>query len=451
MFKKIGWTTTDIVIIALTFIAFLALLKMPIKVRTYGDRYFHEEAKIMSNVIMGRDSAEHIRITRAPGPDFFYTIPYLFVNPQKGNIGYWQAAIIWTGLWMCYSMLLLRRAARNLFGEQSGKMVVFLIFIIPIHIYYSLGIVAEGLAFVAVCTLMYGWTDWKKKGYSLFYKTRGWWLLCIGLIALVLARPNALLIVPILICLLLLPKKWSKWVEQASRKGAIAALVVFCVVFGGITKGVKSLHPPTKTLNQEELLSFVALHGRFQMRNEPMDWRYWQHDIRVGSKDYQDWCIQKDSLTKEIAVSGKSFNDVVMPWVLKDITGHIFITIRQFFVRAVYGHSLSINSVRTFGFKIGPISGQTLFDIFIYTLNILNTLMIFAAIYWLFKNKSLLIEYWVLWVPWLTIVVFSSILYMEPRYLFPARPIILLMASPVIVDFIKKRFPKLMKSNDVSI
>lgn len=142
----------DLVVCLVSIVLYLAIANAPFKAKPFGDLDFHIEAKTIARFFWGQENYEAVSITKAPGPVLFYVIPYFVAGPQATDNQYWLAGILWTGIFMTVAVLLLKAACHNLGSEHAGKFTVLLIFILPLQVYYSLGILAEGLAFLGCCS-----------------------------------------------------------------------------------------------------------------------------------------------------------------------------------------------------------------------------------------------------------------------------------------------------------
>ncbi len=442
----------DAIIILLSIIIMAGLILAPFKAKPFGDYDFHKETVILTDYIKGKTDYSKVVITRAPGPILFYTIPYLLIPAGSSDSVYWYAGVIWTNIFMIVSMLLLRRTGRNLFNDFIGKLAVVLFFIFPIHIYYSLGILAESVAFFSVCIATYGYSLWKRNKDSGGDSRLGWGLMTGGLIFLILNRPNALLVLGFLILVLL----WAYWKEKAffNRFASglfISFIVVLCVGFGILNIAKKITEGKTSS-SQERVLMFVVHEGRFQFRDEPLDLRYWDDAYRIGSRDYAGWVHSQDSIHQSRKITKESFVDAYKGWIIKDIKANPMITIRQFFIRAFYGHIYIINSASSDRFKVGPIPGKVVYFLIHIAVNLINMLILICSIVFLFKYRRWLIRLWPLWTIWFALVIFHGFTYMEPRYLMPSKPGMALMTAVVLANSgIMRKFARVFKLNLSSI
>jgi hypothetical protein len=434
----------DIFIILSTVICFFVVASLPFKTLPFGDNDFHPETKLFADYIKGNVPSGQLIIEHAPGPVIFFLLPYLIVKSGSPDIDYWHAAIIWSAIAMIFSMLLIRRAGSLMFNDMVGKMAVFFFLIFPIHIYYCLGIGAEQVAFFSIALFLYGWARWKKKSYPRFLTSSDWWTMNFGLFFLILNRQNAgliLIFLLVVVYIMYLKEKNTYWLVG---KGLIGS--AFTVLISGfiVSQSLKLLPGNSGKNTQEAYFFFVAHEGSFQFRKEPFDWRYWQASIRGDSRDFKDWEKRKDSIVWQSRITGKQKSTMFAQDILKNFKEKPFAPVYQFFLRAIYGHLFVINSIHPAGLRFAGIPGIAVYLGLHILINILYiTLLVFAFLF-MFRERGNLLEYWPLWLPWFSLVIFNSLVYMEPRYLFPSMPGIFLMAASQIAStkFSKKWFGK---------
>ncbi|MFM9986965.1 MAG: hypothetical protein ACKVOK_17115, partial [Flavobacteriales bacterium] len=204
LFSKIS--RFDIVVCMLSLALYVAIANAPFKAKPFGDYDFHAEAKIIAQVLWGQENYDAISITKAPGPVLFYIVPYFLAGPHATDNQYWLTGILWTGLFMTVAVFLIKASCENFGSERAGKIAVLFVFILPLQVYYSLGILAEGLAFFGCCVMLYG--------YSRVYvkqSNSAWFIFGSGILCLVLARPNAVLVLPLLLAFAL----WENFVRKS--------------------------------------------------------------------------------------------------------------------------------------------------------------------------------------------------------------------------------------------
>ena len=403
------------VLIALNVLLYLALIFSPVKPRTFGDYDFHEEAKIIAKVIHGDEEYNKLSITKAPGPVLLYSIPYTITGSQATDEQYWTAGVIWIGLLTIISLSILYKKLAATYNYSTANIFMVFTFVIPLHIYYSLGILAESMAFLGVIWLIIGFLEFRNSSKGFYYVA--------GLLALVLARPNSALVIPLLI----IGALYFAWILKQKEYYKYARYSLYATIgIVLVTLLVKSLPNTRQTKNQEQYLAFVMHHGRFQFRTETFDWRFWDNNTRADSKDYQMWLTSKHQLDSIVNAGGNK--TVFYDWVLNDVVSHPLITAKQFFVRILFGNTLQISSKPPINYKVLGINGRILYWWIHIMLNITNIVILVFAIKWLLSSYNFKL-YWPLYIIIIALCIFHGAVYMEQRYLFPARPIVLLFSA----------------------
>src|SRR6218665_148061 len=415
----------NLLIILISSLMMVVMLNLPIKAKPFGDDYsFHAQSKNLAAYIKGDLGRDKVYITKAPGPLFFYTPAYLLAPSDPTDNQLWNYAVVTTFLLSTISLLLIFRIGSNLFSKEVGFLAVMLFFVFPIHAYYSLGILAEIPAFFSLSVALYGWS-------VLFLnpnKKQGWVLMTFGIWFLILNRPNVMLL--LVIGLLLVAFTFFKrkvFFKTFGKKMTLSFLFAGLLSFGTLqlAKVITGTNSPESA---ESLFYIVAHQGRFQFREEPTDFRYWDNEIRPDSKDYQNWLKSGGELFAETNQTKRPFNDVYKDFLIDDALEHPFWFTRQFIVKCFYGHAYFINSVKPQDFHIGPIKGSFAYWTVILLINCINLLLIFGAFVFLFKEKNL-VNYWLFWGVILSLLIFHGLTYMEPRYMFPSRVALYIMSA----------------------
>jgi hypothetical protein len=428
----------DWICAALLIVSFVAISHLPFGPSKYSDRYFHEEAKQVTRVIRGLDPWGEIQIARAPGPVLYYAVPYLLVAPGSADDTYWRYGVVWNGFWMLVSILLIRRAASLLGGAVAGKIAAALSLVLPFGAYYSFGISAETPACVAAAVFAYGWAQWRKTTPSQLLN-RGSFVALAGLLALLLCRPNALVVVGIAaVCAVVL------WKHPSSRHLAETRFAMLCIsaslVSVLLTSIVINHLPDTRGVKlQASNFSDVLFFGSFQFRKEPWDWRFWGKATRAGSVDYSDWLDTRNQLAAESEKSGVPISKLEMDWSRHDIAAHPVERLKMFAVRALALNIWMANSTNPRAFRLGALPPPYAFYVFHFLLNAIAVVPLVAAAWFLLTNRREFFAYWPLWGIWVGLMVFHAFVYAEPRYLLPSQPGEAIMAACAIAAIINSR------------
>ena len=133
---------------------------------------------------------------------------------------------------------------------------------------------------------------------------------------------------------------------------------------------------------------FVAHQGRYQFREEPFDFRFWDNDNRPDSEDYKNWKIKANDLEIQRIKTGKTTAEVYREYLIDDVIENPFITIRQFFVKSFFGQVYIVNSITPQKFHIGPFSGPLFYWLFLVLVNFINILIVVGLFMFLFKTKN---------------------------------------------------------------
>lgn len=430
----------NLFIVLISSLMMLVVLNLPFKAKPFGDITFHEEAKNLALFIKGNVSYDIVTISKAPGPVLFYLPAYIVAPSDATDNELWVYGVAFTSIIITISLMLIFRIATSFFSKEVGLLSIILFFIFPIHCYYSLGIMAEAPAFFSLALAIYGWSI----VFQNPKKLTGWTIFVIGLLLLILNRPNALLLLGlgfVVICY-----SWVKnksFFERFGKKMALAFVAV--AFFGiGILQLAKAVTEKKTYMSQDVLLYYVAHQGRFQFREEPTDFRFWDNDFRADSKDYQNWLRSGNELKSMIEETGRTYADVYKEFLINDALAHPFLFTRQFFVKCFYGHIYFINSVSPKKFSLGPFQGPIGYNIFILLINAINLVIIAGAVLFLVKEKQL-INYWIFWGVIVSLLIFHGLTYMEPRYIFPSKVGLYIMSAAGLyrINFIRRMIMKI--------
>ncbi len=415
----------NILIILISSLMMLVVLNLPFKAKPFGDDYsFHAQSKNLAAYLKGDAGYDQVYLTKAPGPVIFYTPGYLLAPSHPTDNQLWIFAIITTFIISTISLLLIFKIGSNLFSKEVGLLTVFLFFIFPIHAYYSLGILAEIPAFFSLTLALYGWSILVKNPS----KKQGWIILTLGMWLLILNRPNTMLLLGL--GFLILAYSFFKrkvFFKTYGKKLALTFGLVGLLAFG-VLQLAKVITGTKTNENQEGLFYFVAHIGRFQFREEPTDFRFWDNDNRADSKDYQNWGKSATELAVVMQKTNRPYVEVYREFLINDALEHPFLFTRQFIVKCFFGHVYFINSVQPKDFHLGPFHGSFSFWVVILIINGVNILLLFGVFVFLIKEKNL-INYWLFWGVILSLLLFHGLTYMEPRYMFPSRVALCLMSA----------------------
>ncbi|QOD61501.1 glycosyltransferase family 39 protein [Polaribacter haliotis] len=442
MKNKSKFIKIDVIIISISLLVMLIVLNLPFKAKPFGDITFHKESKNLALFIKGEIDYKEVTITKAPGPIFFYTPVYLLVPKNATDNLYWKFAVVFTFLIVILCMLLIFRIGSSFFSKEIGLLSIILFFLFPIHFYYSLGILAEVPAFFSMTILLFGWTLISNSKQT----KKGWTLFIVGSMFLILNRPNTILFIPISAFVVFYTYFKNK---EFYRKFGLK-IILSLIAIGGLSFTVlqvsKSVTGSKSEKKQEELLYYVAHQGRFEFREEPLDFRFWESDIRPDSKDYQNWIKSTKELNAIVANTPRTYKEVYRDFLINDFLEHPFLFTRQFFVKCFYGQIYIINSIKPEKFNLLFFKGRIGYTIFLFLINIVNIIILLGVFIFLFREKNK-IKYWLYFSIIVALLIFHGITYMEPRYLFPSRVAIYLISAAGLykIGFIRKGITSLSK------
>lgn len=414
----------DFLILLISGLMTLGAASLPFKAKPFGDITFHAEAKNLALFLKGALPYQDVVITKAPGPVIFYTPAYMLARANADDDRLWIHGVVFTAILLGISLLLVYRAAAKLFSKEVGLLALLLAFAFPIHCYYSLGILAEAPAFFSTALALYGWSVASKEPQRL----NGWAWLTTGVWLLVLNRPNAMLLPLVGLCTLAFA--WfgnRQFLREYGARMFVSMSAVLLLGFGSLQLA-KTVTQGKADMDQGRYFYYVAHQGRFEFREEPADFRFWDNSMRADSKDYQNWEKSRRAISDEAVRAGVPPNDLFRKFLIEDAVAHPFLFARQFFVKCLYGNLYFVNSVRPEKFALGPFQGKSGYWALMLLINLANIGIIAGAVVFIVREKHRM-QYWLLWGSILALLLFHGITYMEPRYIFPSRPALYLMSA----------------------
>ncbi len=425
----------NVFIVLVSSLLMLLVSNLPFKANRYGDMNFHVESKNLALFIKGQIGFDKVVITKAPGPILFYTTAYLLAPADATDDQLWLYAVVFLSLITTLSLLLVFKIGYAFFSKEIGFLAVLLFFIFPIHCYYSFGILAEIPAFFSLTLAIFGWV----LAYQEPNKKRGWFLLNLGIWFLIMNRPNTMLLLGLLFVVIIYYYFKNKFFYEKYGKKLIFTFLTVSLFSFGCLQLAKRTTLNKSGENQETLFYFVAHQGRFQFREEPFDFRFWDNTNRADSKDYQNWVNSRKELAAEMTKTNRSFAAVYKEFVVSDALAHPFWSIRQFFVKCMYGNLNIISKVKPHEFALGPFVGTFGYWSFLLILNSINLIALIGVGLFLIQEKNLM-KYWIFWGIVLSLLAFHGLTYMEPRYIFPSKVALYLMSAAGLyrISWIKK-------------
>jgi hypothetical protein len=391
--------------------------------KPFGDGDFHIETKTIVDFIYERDTYDNISVTKAPGPILFYIIPYLFVGKFNLDIYYLNISILWSWFWILFSISKLYLEIQKKFDTRIALIFMLIMSFFPYHFYYMKGIWAESVAFISVIWIIILLLRIPKT--ETIFNSK-WFVIILFHGLLFLSRPNSLLIL------------FFYFLYFFISKGNPIRKFILFLVFGstlivGVTKVLIDSLPNRRlhqTLNQNEYFWMVAHEGRFQFRDETWDWRHFGSTTRANSIDFVNYKNSQLELEK----INDNYSSIYKKFVINDILNHPLLIVKQILVRFLNGFCLRLSSFDHLLYD----NSLSLTEVVFYLMNLINYSILILGL-WGFStlyNQSLQL----LILIFVGIVLFSCIVYMEQRYLFPVRVIIYLASALKINEFISKSF-----------
>jgi 4-amino-4-deoxy-L-arabinose transferase-like glycosyltransferase len=432
----------NLLIIGLSVLMMVAVLNLPFKAKPFGDNDIHRESKNAALYLKGKVGYDQLIISKAPGTITYFAIPYLLAPSDATDDQLWYYGVFFNFLIVTLSLLMIFKSATNLFSKEVGLFSVLLMVVFPIHCYYALSIIGETAAFFSFCLAIYGWSKVQQNSD----RKLAWILMIFGISFMILNRPNTLLILPI--GFLFLGYFYFKRKDFFSKYGK---KIVFSLLMSGVI-GFASLETAKAITGtkfghtQQGALNYVLLQGRYQFRNEPTDFRFWDNKNRADSKDYQDWKKKFGELENEIKSTNKSYDEAYKGFIIPDYFENPFLSVRQFVVKCFYGQMYFINSITPDNFKLASIKGPIAYWALILLINSINLLVVIGVFIFLFTSKNR-DDYWLFWSIIISLLLFHGLTYMEPRYMFPAKPAFFILGAAGLyrLSFFKKNITKLAK------
>jgi hypothetical protein len=421
----------DLLCIVGLILSFLLVSRLPAAPSKYGDVYFHDEAKALAHALRGAAPWSEVTFARAPGPALYYAVPYLFVQLDAPEGVYWRAALLWNALWMAVAILLIRRTGECLRNDPAGKIAAVFGLMLPFGVYYSFGVAAETPAYVATVLFLFGWAYWHR-GTQPKLLSMGGFVALVGLLCLILCRPNALVIAGIAgvvyVAMWFMRGTYSAADRRFALVGAAAGFVILFLVSFGLKHIPGNRGVSAQASNFDEAL-FLS---NFQLRTEPFDWRFWGKGTRQGSVDYQNYVQAQAEVESQSRETGTPVPQLQVEWTRRDAAEHPWIRLKMTALRMLSLNVWLVNSTRPSAFHLGRFRGDAAYFTFHILLNIVALAPLFLSVWFLLAEHKQFFAYWPLWGLWLGLLMFHALTYAEPRYMLPAQPGLAVMAACIL-------------------
>lgn len=409
----------DLATIAVHLLFFAVTYILPFAPKRFGDLDFHVEAQRLVYALKGVGLWTDVVVSKAPAPVAYYALPYLFIPAGASDHAFWLAGLIWNFVCLTASVLMMRRVAARLGGERAGKLAVAFYFLLPYCVYYSFGILAEVPAAIGLVVFFYGWVERQQSAAA-------WAISFTGLLLFTLSRPNGALLFGLT---LLFAAYYYREGDKASAKFLATLSGVGVAVFALTLLLVPLLPGKPLGRRQSENLAFSMVIGRYQYRDEPLNWEYWAKATREGTPDYTACDLKFEELERESQATGTPVHKLQLRWVIEDTISNPLLTMRMALTKLLTLHLFFVNSTKKSAFQLGSLSANFIYWLFHVAVNLLNLSVIGLALRNCFSSRVRLTQLWFLWAPWLALISYQVFTYCEPRYMFPAWPGIMIISS----------------------
>jgi hypothetical protein len=113
-------------------------------------------------------------------------------------------------------------------------------------------------------------------------------------------------------------------------------------------------------------------------------------------------------------------------------------TLQMIAVRTLSLHLTFVNSRPPESFRVGSLDGHLVYYSLHAVINAINLSILVGAVAFLIWRRGAALH-WPLWGPWIGLWAFHALVYAEPRYMFPSRVGIGVMAAIMVAAAITRR------------
>ncbi|HEY6142798.1 MAG TPA: hypothetical protein VIV55_05115 [Flavobacterium sp.] len=396
-----------VVVTALVCVVFYFL---PFKPKPFGDGQFHSGTQELIQFILNGFQG-NVHIDKGFLTLFCYLIPYSLVYSFHNDHLFYLSSVVFSCAFVCYSVYLIFKTLDIMEFDVKTKFIALIILsIFPIHIYYAMGVIGEVFAFFAVSVFVFTWVKITKlKTDSLM----SYVYLALSLVLLYGIKPTMIpFIFAFTVCLLFFKVKLVNKI--------VFTFIIFLIpILGMIEKNMDNSGFDFKST----IFRNQILWSRFELRDEPFNWLPQHGRDGFESSDYLNNLAKREELDSICNVDKLDKTNYFVHWVVNDIVENPLLTLRQY----------SLKFFQSQSFIISPLmksnkSNLVKWGIHIY-INSINYLLVLVSIwsmYILFKRKEyqLFIPFLMFW-GWSLVYVF--VFHSEQRYMFPARPILIVL------------------------
>lgn len=396
----------------LTFLLCILFYFLPFKPKPFGDGEYHQGTLQLLQFIRHGFSGE-VEVTKGLFTLIYYLVPYSFASIFNTEKAYLLFGLVYN--WIAVSAAV--GVLFKLFREQGFSIrlqwfVFLLLNLFPIHVYYSMGILAETAAFLLsslfvyfLVTIYHG----KKDSYLHYIG------LSLSLALFISVRPNfmpyALLFLPLVF-----------FMKKPSTYRSIAAGVFVSAICLLVMSERKLDHTDAEFKKFQLVKGFVW--SRYELRDEPFNWLP-QHGMDAfASSDYKNNIKKRVELMQLCKEQHLDLQEYAFHWMINDIQQHPGLFLRQTILKYVQSQTFVVTPLMK-----SKKSSVLKWGVHIY-INLLNYILLLSVFYsvWLWwKQKQAYSFFLPLLLFYATAFITIFFLHSEQRYVFPTRPEVLVM------------------------
>lgn len=403
---------------------------LPFKPKLFGDGEYHEGTiQLIQYIINGFQG--HVRVDKGLFTLFYYLPPYALAYVFHNDTVFYLFGIVFNCVITCWAVKYLFASFDLMgFSDVSKFWSIIVLNLFPIHIYYAMGILAESAAFFGTTIFLYTWLKITKgKGNS----SKGFLILAFSLIMLSGTRPNLLPFL-ILFSLYFLTKK-EEWKFKMVFISPLGIMMILLAV-------TENKINDTDGAFKKDIFRRHLLWSRFELRDNPYEWLPQDGQKEFATDDYLNNLAKRKELDSICVADKLDKTTYYIHWVANDIIHNPILTLRQYGLKFFQSQAFVISPLMKYN-KNNWIK----YGIHIY-INVINYIIILFSIGSICilmreKNHEIMIPLLLLW-GWSLLYVF--VFHSEQRYMFPMRPVLLLLFAYFVNYYYDKRLHTMIYS-----